>query len=396
MPFSSFPRLCLLHWGLIYLGLIAYAVYQARAWRARNPRLREIAPLFWLSCLANIVWLFLWHYNQISLTVLAMLVILATLIAIYLKLDIGRARVSFSEKLLVHVPFSIYLGWITVATVANLTTALFALGWNGAPFGPEAWAVVVLVVGAAITAAVIETRRDLAYLLVIVWAYVGVAVKQSGVPVVSTSRWRWPPSVARAGRSKPDPSARPSESGVDWGWEEARGMPKISIGAYVAWQYAAGEAVSAGYPVIEARHLFLGVLSLEKAFAGSDDVEMNWNELEALRQETDLVSPGSHRPWPRAGGASAGLPPTDRPGEPRPVRVGGPPQQQMPSYLRSCPGARWPGQADDRNSPARDRRRGYSGQHGHLLREVGILSGELADLAHAVAESIGSQRARAR
>jgi hypothetical protein len=172
-------------WGVIYVGLFAYAIYQARPSQRDNPRLRSIDALFWLSCLANITWIFLWHYNQLPLTLIAMLGLLASLIGIYLRLDIGHASVPTGERWTVHVPFSVYLGWVTVATVANVTTALYSLGWNGQPLSPEFWAIAMLAVGAVITAAMLQTRRDLAYALVIVWAYVGVAVKQSATQSVA-------------------------------------------------------------------------------------------------------------------------------------------------------------------------------------------------------------------
>jgi hypothetical protein len=98
---------------------------------------------------------------------------------------LGHARVSSAERLAVHVPFSIYLGWITVATVASLTIALYALPWNGQPLTPESWAIMMLIVGAAIAGAVLLTRRDIAYVLVIVSAFFSVAVKQSTVPSVA-------------------------------------------------------------------------------------------------------------------------------------------------------------------------------------------------------------------
>ncbi len=118
-------------WGLIYLGLLAYAVYQALPAQAENPTLRSIGYLFVLSCLANIAWIFLWHYNLVALSVVAMLALLGLLLAIYLRLDIGRAPVAPAMKWLVHVPFSIYLGWITVATIANITSWLYEVGWSG-------------------------------------------------------------------------------------------------------------------------------------------------------------------------------------------------------------------------------------------------------------------------
>jgi hypothetical protein len=97
--------------------------------------------------------------------------------------------VSRTEKLLVDVPFSIYIGWITVATVANVTDVLYHFGWNGAPLSPQVWAVIMLVVATVLAVAMSLTRRDVAYVLVIVWAFVGIAVKQAAIPLVSWAAW---------------------------------------------------------------------------------------------------------------------------------------------------------------------------------------------------------------
>jgi benzodiazapine receptor len=175
-------------WGLIYLALAAYAVYQALPAQRENPRLQSVAELFALSCVANALWLVLWHYEVFLLTLATMLTLLLVLIVIYLRLGIGRARVSAAENWLVHVPFSIYLGWITVATIANATTVLDYLGWNG--WGaPQVWAVVMMVAGAGIASAMGLTRGDVAYMLVIVWAFVGIAVKHAATPLVSIAAW---------------------------------------------------------------------------------------------------------------------------------------------------------------------------------------------------------------
>jgi benzodiazapine receptor len=176
-------------WGLIYVGLIAFAVYQALPSQRNNPRLRRIDYLFALSCVANVAWLFFWHYEVFPLTLVAMLALLLLLIAIYLRLGIGRAQVSTAEKWLVHVPFSIYLGWITVATIANVTSLLDYLNWSGWDISPEAWTVIMLVAGVGIASAVSLTRGDVAYMLVIVWAFAGIAVKHAGTPVVATAAW---------------------------------------------------------------------------------------------------------------------------------------------------------------------------------------------------------------
>jgi benzodiazapine receptor len=176
-------------WGLIYLALAAYAVYQALPAQRENPRLGRIGYLFVLSCLANVAWLFLWHYERFVWTVIAMLGLLLSLIAIYLRLGIGRTQVSPAERWLVHVPFSIYLGWVTVATVANITSLLDYLNWGGWGIQPAVWAVIMLIVGAAIASAVGLTRGDVAYMLVIVWAFVGIAVKHASTPLVATAAW---------------------------------------------------------------------------------------------------------------------------------------------------------------------------------------------------------------
>jgi len=176
-------------WGLIYVGLAAFAIYQALLAQRDNPRLHRIGYLFALSCLANVAWLFLWHYEVFPLTLVAMVALLLSLIAIYLRLGIGRTQASAAEKWLVRVPFSIYLGWVTVATIANVTSVLDYVNWSGWGISPEAWTVIMLVVGAGIVSAVSLTRGDVAYMLVIVWAFAGIAVKHAGTPVVATAAW---------------------------------------------------------------------------------------------------------------------------------------------------------------------------------------------------------------
>jgi benzodiazapine receptor len=176
-------------WGVIYLGLIAFAVYQALPSQRDNPRLARIGGLFPLSCAANIAWLFLWHYEQFPLTLLAMIPLLLLLIAIYLRLGIGRAAVPTAEKWMVHLPFSIYLGWITVATIANVTDVLYYWGWNGGPVSPEGWAAIMLVIATIVASAVSLTRGDIAYMLVIAWSFAGIGVKQAATPIVATTAW---------------------------------------------------------------------------------------------------------------------------------------------------------------------------------------------------------------
>jgi hypothetical protein len=133
-------------WGLIYLALIGYSIYQVLPAQRENPSLRRTGWLYVLSCAANIAWLFLWHYEIFAWTIVAMGALLLLLIAIYLRLGTGFSRVPAAETWLVRVPFSIYLGWITVATIANATSLLDYLNWSGTMIvAVAAWAAAVVV-----------------------------------------------------------------------------------------------------------------------------------------------------------------------------------------------------------------------------------------------------------
>lgn len=176
-------------WGLIYLGLIAFAVYQALPAQAQNPRLRRIGPWFALSCAANIAWIFFWHYEQFPPTLAAMLALLAALLVIYLRLEIGRRPAAAIERWVVNLPFSLYLGWISVATIANVTQVLYYLGWGGWGIAPQVWAAVMLTAAVIIGAAMSLIRRDVAYAAVLVWAFIGIAIKHAAAPTVAYSAW---------------------------------------------------------------------------------------------------------------------------------------------------------------------------------------------------------------
>ncbi|NJN81141.1 MAG: tryptophan-rich sensory protein [Caldilineaceae bacterium] len=166
-------------WGLIYIGMIAYSVFQALPSQRKNPRLQSIGYVYVLSALANIVWIFLWHYEVFPATLAVMLLLLISLIVIYQRLGTGQSVVSTAEKWLVRVPFSLYLGWITVATIANATSLLDYLGWSGWGISPQSWAVIMLLIAAVVGLGFSLLRGDIAYVLVIGWALAGIMVKHS-------------------------------------------------------------------------------------------------------------------------------------------------------------------------------------------------------------------------
>jgi hypothetical protein len=176
-------------WGLIYVGLVAYAVYQILPAQRDNPRLRSIDILFYVSSAANIIWIFLWHYEYFVLTMVVMVILLLSLIAIYQRLGIGLTRPPAGERWFVHLPFSIYLGWITVATIANATSVLDFVNWNRFGISEQTWFLIMLAVALVVAALMTWMRGDVAYLLVLAWAFAGIGVKHADNSVVSTASW---------------------------------------------------------------------------------------------------------------------------------------------------------------------------------------------------------------
>ena len=168
-------------WGIIYAMLLVFVIYQALPKQNGKPFQKKIGVLFLLSGIFNVVWLFLWQYDYITFSVIVMFALLATLSAIYLRLGIGKSSAPLTEKLCVHLPFSVYFGWITVASIANVAAALVSVGWNGLGIGAEAWAVIAMGIALIVTLMAIVSRRDFAYSFVVVWAFAGIAVKQEHV-----------------------------------------------------------------------------------------------------------------------------------------------------------------------------------------------------------------------
>jgi LPXTG-motif cell wall-anchored protein len=165
--------------------LIAYGIYQLQGPQREDPTLRRANWLLIVACLAQIAWVYLFTFQLFWLSVAAMLVILISLIAAYLALDIGQTRVSRDRRWLVHTPFSIYLGWISVATIVNVASALYISGWNGWGIPATGWTIVMLLIGAIVGGMVAIQRADVAFTGVFVWAYVAIALRQLSNPNIA-------------------------------------------------------------------------------------------------------------------------------------------------------------------------------------------------------------------
>ena len=173
-------------WSVIYVLLLAFTVYQALPSMRTNETLRRLGYLPALTGILNAVWVLLWQFQVFLFTVPVMLALLVTLIVIHRRLrEPAATREALAFGWLAVLPFSVYLGWITVASIANIAQMLYLAGYRGWPIGEQAWAVIVLAVGLGIAATMVVRQRDVAYGLVIVWAFAGIAVKQSDVAVAA-------------------------------------------------------------------------------------------------------------------------------------------------------------------------------------------------------------------
>jgi len=169
-------------WGLIYLLLTLFIVFQfipmGENEKPKNVIIDKIGYLFFFSSLANIGWILTWHYLFVFLSLLVMIILLLVLIKIYNNLEIGIKEYNKKIYTIFIMPFSVYLGWITVATIANVSAFLVDINWNGFGLSDIFWTVVVIIVGLIITLYTLLKRKDIAYSLVIAWAYFGIIIKR--------------------------------------------------------------------------------------------------------------------------------------------------------------------------------------------------------------------------
>ena len=178
-------------WSIIYLFLIAFCGYSA--WyvfgkteaKTKDGFLSALLKYFIITCLINCTWIICWHYLQIQLSLLVMLAFLVTLIFIYRLILQNRQQLSGPTWFFIQVPFSIYLGWISVATIANATALLVHSGWEGGFLSPVSWSSIMMLVATGLGFIFLWKWRDRAYTLVICWALYGIYFKQNDQPLLA-------------------------------------------------------------------------------------------------------------------------------------------------------------------------------------------------------------------
>lgn len=167
-------------WGLIYLGLTIFLVFQwySLVKKKDDTILADTGYLFFVANLANVIWIFLWVNRMPGLALLVLLVLLGTLLTVTFSLRLETWDAPVSVIAFVWWPWTIYLGWIVVATVANVAAWLTSLGWSGGPFSESLWVIIILGVATLIYLLLVYTRNMREAALVGIWAFVAIAVKR--------------------------------------------------------------------------------------------------------------------------------------------------------------------------------------------------------------------------
>jgi hypothetical protein len=167
-------------WLVIYLALSGFVIYQAGGFTnaTKQRMVDKLGVLFILTNLFNMGWILLWHYEQVGASVVIMLAFLVTLITIHLRFNIPDRSAGTGEKLWFQIPFSIYLGWIMIATIANITAWLVNLNWRGGFLSEPAWAIIMISIAALLCIMILWKRGNYVIPMIAIWSIAGIIVKQ--------------------------------------------------------------------------------------------------------------------------------------------------------------------------------------------------------------------------
>ena len=167
-------------WGIIYLLLFSYTIgftyYSLK--QEQFPKvfafIKRINHYFLLTCVFNMSWILAWHYLQIKLSVVIMLLFLITLIQLFLKSNTMAGALTTTQKFILQSPFIVYLGWISVATIANITALLVAYKWNGFGMTPVYWSAAMILIAIVLAVFMLLKFKAVPFALVVAWALWGI------------------------------------------------------------------------------------------------------------------------------------------------------------------------------------------------------------------------------
>lgn len=166
-------------WGLIYLLLLGFSIYQGASLFKKGKEdafVEKIGIWFIVSCIANCCWIFSWIYGYTGLSCIFIFLLLISLLKIVLNLNLNLHKVSTAKFTFLYLPFIIYSGWVTVASVANVSSYLVKIGWNGFGISDEIWTIFMIVIAVLINFTVLFKRNMSAFALVGSWALIAIGV----------------------------------------------------------------------------------------------------------------------------------------------------------------------------------------------------------------------------
>lgn len=174
-------------WGIIYLSLISFLVYQIIKFYRNEPYVIEKTGLWYFTTtLLNSLWLFAWHYEKIILSTIIMVMLFINLIILYRKIGIGESSVEVYDKIFMFFPFSVYIGWISLATVLNISILLLYLNWNGFGITHDGWGFIIISLITCLGLTVILTKNDVFLGLTYIWALSGILSTKIKLPNLIT------------------------------------------------------------------------------------------------------------------------------------------------------------------------------------------------------------------
>ena len=175
-------------WAIIYTGLAAFVIYGVNKKQQDNPLYDRIGPWFLINSFFNMAWLVVWLNEMWLVSFVLMLAILGTLIITYVRLNAHREDIRGKDFWFILAPFSVYLAWISVATIANTSVIFVANGFTELGVNGTFWTVIMMIVAALLSNLMVGLRRDWFFSWVVIWAIIGIGVANSGnLPIVITS-----------------------------------------------------------------------------------------------------------------------------------------------------------------------------------------------------------------
>jgi hypothetical protein len=168
-------------WLVVFIGMQVYALFNKAVSEQVFPWVLRVGNYFAISSLLNIAWLFAWHWQFMGLSVCVMICLLLTLLRMTIWIGVGKSKFNSQEKWLVHAPFSVYLGWISIATIANVTAYLVSTKWQGWGFSEFQWTTTMIVIGTLIALLVVRSRNNIFYGVAVIWALIGISIKREAI-----------------------------------------------------------------------------------------------------------------------------------------------------------------------------------------------------------------------